>query len=101
MGMGLDQRKDRGRDTRSVPLGYATRSEMKRIDVHVYACVRVRCVCVCMCVCVCVCVFACVCLFVCACVRECVCFFCTSTSPPQPPAACCLTLLCGRTRDVQ
>ena len=35
MGMGLDQRKDRGRDTRSVPLGYATRSELKRIDVHV------------------------------------------------------------------
>jgi hypothetical protein len=86
VGMGLDQRKDRGRDTRSVPLGYATRSEMKRIDVHGYACVRVRGVCVCMCVCVCV--FACVCLFVCACVRECVCFFCTSTSPPQPPAAC-------------
>jgi hypothetical protein len=44
VGMGLDQRKDRGRDTRSVPLGYATRSEMKRVDVHVCACVRV-CVC--------------------------------------------------------
>ena len=67
MGMGLDQRKDRGRDTRSVPLGYATRSEMKRIDVHVYACVRVRGVCVCMCVCVGV--GVCVRVSVCVCVR--------------------------------
>ena len=64
MGMGLDQRKDRGRDTRSVPLGYATRSEMKRIDIHV-------------------CVY--VCAYVCLCVSVSVLYF-----NLNPSAACCL-----------
>jgi hypothetical protein len=51
-------------------------------------------------VCVCACV-RCMCVFVWVCVWVCECKFCTSTSPPQPPAACCLTLLYDRARDVQ